>query len=128
MRTDKKLYPLLKVVEEEKYHTDVIFQTIDECLRKQEILNDVYEILDYGKASFRVTELEPEKDYELHCQVNIGGSEGIYMDVYLMGPSCERISIATYKTLEDDLEASVRMGKLAGAFEFLYNLYYCINW
>lgn len=127
MRIDKNLYPLLKVATEDKYHTERIFHTIDACMKEMEGLKDVYEILDYGIPYFADTVLAPETDYTLRSQVNVGGSEGIYVDVCLSAPNGVCILVGTYKTLEDDINASLLMGKIAGAFCFLYELYYMIN-
>ncbi len=127
MRADKELYPLLKAWDNEKYNTEVIFQTIDGCMKELESLKDVYGILDYGNPYFQSTVLDRDAEYTLCSHVNIGGSEGIYMDVYLTDVNKNLIRLGTYKTLEDDLNASILMGKLAGAFEFLFELYYMVN-
>lgn len=127
MKVDKNLYALLKVETGDKYHTERIFHTIDACMKEMEGLKDSYEILDYGISHFTNTELESDKDYTLISQVNVGGSEGIYVDVYLIGSRSEKICVGTYKTLEDDINASLLMGKIAGAFVFLYELYYMTN-
>lgn len=127
MTNSKELYPMLKVTGDKKYETEIIFQTIDACMREMEGLRDVYEILDYGISNFHNQMLRPDVEYQIHTQVNIGGSEGIYTDIWLTDETGNRVVIGTYKTLEDDVNASILMGKISGAYAFLFEIYYMAN-
>lgn len=69
------------------------------------------EILDYALASNRSCNVEVcDLDFEVVCNVNYGGSEGIYLDTYLEGVFTHsdekvRASFITFKTLEENDEA-----------------------
>lgn len=78
--------------------------------------------------------------FDVYATAQFGGSEGIYIDVWLSGEYSEtelkvynhsrgqlevetRRSIGTFKTLKDDLEAMMIMGELAGAFVYWSHQY-----
>lgn len=67
-------------------------------------------------------------DWEPEVSVDYGGSEGIYIDVYISGPSwysasdnagaeCRKIEIGIAKTLNEDINSFVKMSTLAGAIK-----------
>ena len=104
-------------------------------------LNRLNPILDYILLGIH-TEVFPYKEstlltsYEFDdiLNVNRGGSEGIYIDWYLVGKfqedqkeKSQNLHIATLKTLEDDLTAYKIMGEAAGILEYFAQQYVCNN-
>lgn len=129
MYLDKELKKMVKV-QENAYDPEVFFKTVDGVLKSMEELKPVYKILDYGLCSMRGIMLTKEQleDWELRAYPNIGGSEGIYMDVLLCNhQNGSRLRLACYKTLEEDLSATMAMGTLAGAWTHVGALYQFIN-
>lgn len=110
------------------YRTDQLFNMVNEKLMEDGLLPD---ILDYSLSSRYSF---PVKNVEWDCvgRVNFGGSEGIYLDLYLEGNTGSeevidgddvkesRILIGTYKTLLTDRDAYRAMCILQA--EFVYTL------
>lgn len=92
--------------------TKRLFEQIVETLKESDSLPD---ILDYHLGSYDEREITT---YEVDCvgRLNRGGSEGIYVDVYLEGE--ETIRLGTFKTLRDDREAWAIMGRLMADFQW----------
>lgn len=89
------------------------FKRIDDRLRGHEQLP---EILDYGIPSRETLKLT-SIDFCLDSRLDYGGSEGIYLDLWLTKPATkERYNFGTYKTLEESPEAMREMGKLLADF------------
>lgn len=89
-----------------------LFEQIVETLKESGSLPD---ILDYHLASYDERKITT---YEVDCvgRLSRGGSEGIYVDVYLEGE--ETIKLGTFKTLGDDREAWTIMGRLMADFQW----------
>lgn len=129
MYLDGDLMKMVKV-QENAHDPEVFFKTVDGVLRSMEDLKQVYGILDYGLCSMRGIMLTKEEleDWELRAYPNIGGSEGIYMDVLLCNHQTgSHLRLACYKTLEADLSATMAMGVLAGAWTHVGALYQMVN-
>ncbi len=129
MYLDRDLIKMVKVQGNAK-DPEVFFKTVDGVLKSREELKPVYKILDYGLCSRRGIMLTKEEleDWELRAYPNIGGSEGIYMDVLLCNhQNGSRIRLACYKTLEENLSATMAMGTLAGAWTHVGALYQFVN-
>lgn len=109
-----------------------IFTAVDAYIRNMPELKDAVSILDYGKLSVFVAGTEDlREDDEVTCHVSTGGSEGVYLDckiLYTRGIGVkEQRTFATYKTLEDDLDAYIKMGMIGGAFTKLAEEYIFLN-
>ena len=129
MYFDRELMRVVKVQGNAK-DPEVFCKTVDEVLKSIEELKQVYKILDYGLCSMRGEMLTKEQleDWELCAYPNIGGSEGIYMDVLLCNQQTgSHLRLACYKTLEADLSATMAMGTLAGAWTHVGALYRTVN-
>ena len=56
-------------------------------------------------------------EFMIHNSLNYGGSEGIYLDIWLSSPKYgSRVSMGTFKTLETSHEAMRTMGQLLADF------------
>ena len=92
------------------------------CRKAKEVFNELYAELqrldlvpdEYFTMFFRIEEntLVP-KDARVVAYANWGGSEGIYIDVDLIGKD-EALHLATGKTLSESTEAFDRMQYIAG--------------
>ena len=89
-----------------------LFEKVVEKLKESGAMPD---ILDYGLSAY---EEEKITTYEVDCIGTLarGGSEGIYVDVYLRG--AETIDLGTFKTLGEDREAWNVMGRLMADFQW----------
>lgn len=98
------------------YTNVTLFHTIIDILKKKDLLPD---ILDYY-LSDRYSET-PITSYEWdnYASLNLGGSEGIYLDIYAVGKingNTTRTRIGTFKTLRQDREGFAIMAKLQADF------------
>ena len=99
------------------YRTDQLFNMVNEKLMEDGLLPD---ILDYSLSSRYSF---PVKNVVWDCvgRVNFGGSEGIYLDMYLSGDT-DGTGVngdhlfATYKTLERDDDIFLQMAILGAKF------------
>lgn len=104
-----------------------LFDAVDACIRADAALADVVLILDYGQLSWgKDQEVFHDEDVPI-CYVNTGGSEGVYVDCVLKGQDGKLRNFATYKTLEEDFDAYLKMGMIAGAFTKLAEEYIFAN-
>lgn len=101
-----------------------LFDKVVEILKEQGKLPD---ILDYSLHEHTPKEFS---DYQFNCgyMLDYGGSEGIYLDVFVKGLCDEtenhsRVFLGTFKTLQTSEDAMVEMGKLAGYFSFALSKY-----
>lgn len=95
--------------------TEELFNKIQDILKEKNKLPD---ILDYGLAAHRPV---PITNYEFGLKSNLdyGGSEGIYLDLWIEGKMNEemcRHGIGTFKTLSIDNEAMHIMAGLLADF------------
>lgn len=85
---------------------------------------EIDKILDYS--------LSHDDNWQVPCEdtveaiVNTGGSEGIYIDVYLRHNDKKRC-IMVFKTLDDSMDAYMKMGMLAGILTIAIENYQCFN-
>lgn len=100
------------------YHTDELFRMIDGKLKQAGMLPD---ILDYGLPTQEHRSVKTIS-WDTIGIVNFGSSEGVYLDIYLMGDiggrQTERVKLGTYKTLSEDKEAFKAMSILNAEFVF----------
>ena len=98
------------------YTNETLFKTIVNILKEKGLLPD---ILDYHLAESIHT--EPIKTYEWDCtaELKFGGSEGIYLDVYIegnIGIGKPSVRLGVFKTLYESREAFYTMAKLQADF------------
>ena len=99
-----------------------VFAELESALKEANLLPDEYFLLDdkFEDENRLIPDLEG-----VICYANWGGSEGIYLDVYLCGyddvtDKCQRFHFATGKTLREDSYAFDRMQYIAG---YIYKLF-----
>lgn len=101
-----------------------LFRAILERARADGSLEEIEPILDYylpkENESLYAGQDGPLTNYEFSFVpvISFGGSEGIYVDLYLDG-DCDgggfkRTELGVFKTLRDDLDACRLMGQLCG--------------
>lgn len=100
------------------YHSDELFRLIDGRLKGAGVLPD---ILDYGLPTQEHHAIKTIS-WDTIGIVNFGSSEGIYLDIYLVGDiggrKTERVKLGTYKTLSEDKGAFSAMSVLNAEFVF----------
>lgn len=105
-----------------------LFRAIIEQARAAGDLAEIEPILDYylpnDNESLHSREDGPLTNYEFNFVpvISFGGSEGIYVDLYLDG-DCDgggfkRTELGVFKTLRDDLDACRLMGQLCGVLMY----------
>lgn len=95
--------------------TEEFFNTISYILEEQGKLPD---ILDYGQAAHKSIPLKT-CEFNLKSNLDYGGSEGIYLDLwieYFEGDERSMHDLGTFKTLEDDDKAMHTMANLLADF------------
>lgn len=118
---DKKYIEKLK---EGKATYEDLFNKVYDCIKSELSLQLCVDILDYAQFDQDCNDVElPVDDFYIEVIVNTGASEGIYMDCFTFDVS-RRSSFGTLKTLEDDLDAYIKMGMIAGAFTCLAEQYW----
>ena len=97
-----------------------LFRIINAQLKEQNLLP---EHLDYALPAYQPTRVLAD-EWDCIGHINFGGSEGIYLDLYLHGyvgddnPDNGDVHVGTYKTLRTDKEAYIDIGKLNAEFVF----------
>ena len=102
-------------MKKEIYTNEKLFTTIINILKEKELLPD---ILDYYLADHHSTHILT-CEWDTVCNLNFGGNEGIYLDVYAegnIGNNVEKIRLGTFKTLYENREAFYIMAKLEADF------------
>ncbi len=99
-----------------------VFAELESALKEANLLPDDYFHLDTHFKDEKC--LIPDLS-DVICYAKWGGSEGIYLDVYLCGydevtGKCQKFHFATGKTLREDSYAFDRMQYIAG---YIYNLF-----
>lgn len=89
---------------------------------------DIAAILDYSLCSNRPDRIyQVNGDYpEVKAVLTTGGSEGIYVDLSLCASPWYQ-HIATYKTLDESLDAYMKMGMLSGILTIAAEYYFFCN-
>lgn len=105
-----------------------LFRAILERARADGSLAEIEPILDYylpnDEESLSSGQERPLTNYEFNFApaISFGGSEGIYVDLYLDGDCDEkgfqRTALGIFKTLRDDLDACRLMGQLCGVLMY----------
>ena len=95
--------------------TSELFDTVQKILVEKKLMPD---ILDYSLAAHRPV---PIRTYEFDLKNNLGygGSEGIYLDLWIdcyVDEEIKHFELGTYKTLSTDDEAMRIMAKLLADF------------
>lgn len=99
--------------------TDTLFEAILKRAREAGDMADIDPILDYAlpPLSKQARKLSDYR-FDIVPELEFGGSEGIYITLYLRGDfdktEDKRCELGTIKTLEDRLDACKLMGKLCG--------------
>lgn len=111
-----------------------LFRTVWAYLSSMEELASSISCIDYALADSSSPALfSPEYDL-VRAIVETGGSEGIYIDCYLeisgygRREGKSRIHLGTIKTLDEGLDAYMKMGKIAGAFTCIGEMYLWKNY
>ena len=106
--------------------TEELFDKITAILKEKGRLP---EILDYGLGTYRPVPIKT-CEFELKSHLAYGGSEGIYLDLWIayFTDGERRISsIGTFKTLDKSREAMHRMAALLADFILAVNAYVNAN-
>lgn len=100
-----------------------VFDELKDHLAEMGMLPDEYFLAGNFDSSWE----QLPKFKEALCNVNFGGSEGIYLDIYLVldngynSGSTELLRFATGKTLHSDVEAFYKMSMIAGECSLMLN-------
>ena len=113
-----------------KWNARELFLMIYEKLEKEGLVPE--NILDYSCAG-SASELIQSEEFDIVPHIVHGASEGIYMDIRLEAGECARVfstpkpelRLGTFKTLQTDKEAYMKMSMLGA--EFVYALYEYID-
>ena len=113
-----------------KWNARELFLMIYEKLEKEGLVPE--NILDYSCAG-SASELIQSEEFDIVPHIVHGASEGIYMDIRLEAGECARVfstpkpelRLGTFKTLQTDKEAYMKMSMLGA--EFGYALYEYID-
>ena len=104
----------------------ILIERVLDLVKTNGYYQEVEPILDYYLPSDKNREFS-NYEFDFCALVNPGGSEGIYIDVYLQGEfdqSGEKYcKVATFKTLREDTEAFRIMGALCGVLTFYAGQY-----
>lgn len=109
------------------------FDKVWDIIKAIPMLNDEVNIVDYAKGMSlgdRDIRIVFNEYRGVFTRIAYGGSEGIYVDVYVKRVVNKEVlidDIGTIKTLEDDFTAMLSMGKLAGAVSCLVDEYIYTN-
>ncbi len=97
------------------------FDQLEQHLKDHGLLPDEYFLLSKQNFGGGMDEL-PNYDQAI-CQVNFGGSEGIYIDIMLevSDDKTRFVQFATGKTLSEHAEAYRHMGRIAGECSLMLN-------
>ena len=104
----------------------ILIERVLELVKENGYYQEVEPILDYYSPS--KTEIEfSNYEFDFCALVNPGGSEGIYIDVFLKGKFDQSgqnyCQIATFKTLREDAAAFKIMGALCGVLTYYAGQY-----
>lgn len=114
--------------------TDDLFMNVMQAARSAGVLKSLDEIIDYELPNKHESNTNnplflTAYHFDIRFVVNVGASEGIYIDAYILGlftDGAKKTSwrnIGTIKTLREDLEAYQIMGEAAGALTWFARLY-----
>lgn len=93
----------LSELRKKPYTSEELFDNIVRILREN---NDLPCILDYSTAVSRSNDHEIQTDeFDITCDLGFGGSEGIYLTVYIRYKDSATVHIGTFKTLYESKDA-----------------------
>lgn len=107
-----------------------MFYKVMELLGKIPECKEISKIFGYAIPGREIALYSESYFPEVGARVNPGGSEGIYIDWYMVFSSDSNpkiIRIGTIKTLKEDFEAYTQLGCISGALICLSNLYLSVN-
>lgn len=115
-------------IPKEKILASSIFDTIISCLKEtSDEYNEVAKILDYALPVSRNDGYVTEDFDSVSPLVLVekGGSEGVYVDVYIYSryDQPHRYILGTLKTLDEGFQAHIAMGKIAGMITYVLETY-----
>ena len=99
-----------------------LFQTVIEQMQEDGHFDEASYILDYISPETLDRRTLCSYQFDVRAVVNRGGSEGVYLDIWLDG-ECDtsgnhKVAIGTLKTLKEGLGAYTILGRLAGTFVY----------
>lgn len=87
--------------------------------------NSVGDILDYYLPESNTVKEIRNYEFDFCADLDFGGSEGVYIDCYIVGNidennarTVQKIPCGTFKTLEDDLTHMRIMGEFVGILKY----------
>jgi len=95
--------------------TEELFNRIQDMLKEKGRIPD---ILDYGLATRRPVPIRTY-EFDLISKITHGGSEGIYLDLwieYSVNSGIEKKKLGTFKTLQEDNDSMYVMARLLADF------------
>ena len=111
--------------------TEDMFQKVWQLIKKLPELKKVVKIIDYAISDgYKECVCSVVGTCNVFAVVNTGGSEGIYINYYLEknDPEDTRVLwLGTIKTLEEDMDAYIKMGMLSGALTKIGELFLFYN-
>lgn len=109
--------------------TEDMFRVVWQFVSCMSELKEEVESLDYAIAgSGAKPKLCDIAELDVVALVNTGGSEGVYIDWYLYDrKENQRHKVGTLKTLEEGMEAYIKMGKLSGILTWASEYFLCCN-
>jgi hypothetical protein len=121
-------YKLLRMDEPGPWTVEQVFDKITAVMKELPTMKEAVECLDYALGEdydFQAVKPRTAEQWEdlYTCQaiVSTGGSEGIYVDVWIQTDHpAKRIPFGTYKTLREDFGGYLLMGQIAGGFTKLF--------
>ena len=102
-----------------RHSTAELFSETIATARKAGLLGELDAILDYAEPTLGAQPIS-NFEFETLFQLRFGGSEGMYIDasirgVWQDGGSASQRGIGTIKTLREDMDAMLIMGRAVGA-------------
>jgi len=105
---------------------EILFRRVLALVQQNGYYDEAEVIMDYALPGDGKTEFS-DYQFNFFAQVNMGGSEGIYIDCYLRGKfdqsGRETCKVGTFKTLKENMNAYRIMGALSGALIFYADQY-----
>ncbi len=98
------------------YTTTEYFTLVTDILKE----NGEYPSIDYALAAHSPREIR-DYSFDITSCLKYGGSEGIYLDLYIVFGSGEKYALGTFKTLGEKKEDMEIMGKLLADFVYESN-------
>jgi hypothetical protein len=115
-------------------HTNIsLMEKVFELLDEMPEYERISKILDYRLPAHSDAVTLNNYEFDFIAYPNFGGSEGIYVNCFIVGQFTDgsrfddgkthRLSMGTFKTLETSLESMKLMGELSGLFVYVASHY-----